>query len=749
MEDSNKEKPINKTLNEITTFPIPRESKERTKNITITNIFSIPKEDLIKKIFELHSHGNISQAIKYYKLFINQGFNDPAVFSNYGILLKSLGKFKEAELFTRKAIELIPDYAIAHFNLGNIMIALGNSQEAKISYLKAIELNPNIQEAHLNLGSIFRDLGNLQAAEVSTRKAIELNPESEIAHSNLGTILMDLDNLQAAESSTRKAIELNPNFAQAYSNLGSILVDLGKLREAESYTRKAIELNPDFAEAHSNLGNILRDLGNLKAAEVSTRKAIELNPNFAQAHSNLGLILKDIGNCKVAINHYKKAIKINNKLSVAKSGLIEVQGLICDWSERKIQAKWIDKLGIEGTAINPISLFYYDDNPLKQLKRSKKFYQENFNKKPYQLAKFKNKKIHIGYFSADFNKHATMYLIASILELHDKSKFEIYLYSFTPNEDNYTERAKKSGCFFRDIRKLNTLETVELARKDKLDIAIDLKGYTQYCRMNIFSYRVASIQINYLGYPGTLGSDTIDYILADSIIIPEKYEKFYSEKVLRMPSCYQCNDNTKEFSKIPISRKDFNLPNNGFVFTCFNANKKITAKEFDIWMRLLSKIKGSVLWLIQSNQYSKGNLIYESTKRNIDPDRIIFAKELPLQEHLSRHTLGDLALDTFNYNGHTTTSDALWSGLPVLTKMGESFAARVSSSLLTSIGLPELITYSEKEYEEKALKIASNPNELRKLKSKLTKARDNSPLYNSEQFTRNLENIFKKLMSNR
>ena len=532
----------------------------------------------------------------------------------------------------------------------------------------------------------------------------------------------------------------------AYSNLGNILIDLGNLKDAELFTRKAIELNPNFEMAYSNLGNILIDLGNLEEAKLYTRKSIELNPNSAESHSNMGLIMKNIGYLNEAIYHYNKAIKINKKLSVAKSGLIESKGLICDWSDQRNQKLWIDKLGIYESSINPLSLFYYEDNPLKQLKRSKRFYKENFIHKTYYLESFKNKKIHIGYFSADFNNHATMYLIASILELHDKSKFEIYLYSFTPIEDNYTERAKKSGCFFRDIRKLNTNESVELARKDKLDIAVDLKGYTQHCRMSIFSHRVASIQINYLGYPGSLGADCIDYIIADRITIPEGYEKFYSEKVIRMPNCYQCNDNKKEVSRIDISRGNFNLPEKGIVFTCFNANKKITSKEFDIWMRLLNKVKGSVLWLYKSNKYSLENLKNEAIKRNIDPKRLIFAHNLPLNEHLSRHTLGDLALDTFNYNGHTTTSDALWAGLPVLTKIGESFAARVSASILTSIGLPELITYSEKEYEEKALNIATNPNELIRLKSKLNRSIKTSSLYNSKLFTKDLETTYMELI---
>ncbi len=522
--------------------------------------------------------------------------------------------------------------------------------------------------------------------------------------------------------------------------------ELGNLYEAEESMRKAIEINPDYADAYYNLGIILKDLGKLQEAEISYRKAIKINPDYADAHSNLGTILMELDKYIDSINFYKEAVKLDSNLSSAKSGLIISKGNICNWENQEIENDWLDNLGIEGSSINPLLLFYYEDNPLKHLKRSKNLYKEKYERKSHLITSTNNTKIRIGYFSSDFRAHPTMYLISSILKLHDKSKFEIYLYSFPPKEDNYTEIAKKSGCIFKDIKGLTDIEAVDLARSDKLDIAIDLMGYIQYNRMSIFCYRVAPIQINYLGYPGSSGSGTIDYIIADEIIIPKGYEKFYSEKIIRMPSCYQCNDNKKEICTEPISRKDFDLPEKSFVFTCFNSNKKITPKEFDIWMTILSKIKGSVLWLYKSNEYSVGYLRKEAAKRNVDPNRLIFAKNLPLEKHLARHSLGDLALDTFNYNGHTTTSDALWAGLPVLTKIGESFPARVSASILTSIGLTDLITYNEKEYEEKAINIAKNPDELIRIKTKLSRLREISPLYNSELFTKNLEYKFEELV---
>ena len=622
----------------------------------------------------------------------------------------------------------------------------GNIGEAKKSYQYLIKEGFEDERVFNNYGMILLALGDLKQAKVCLNKVIELNPKEGIAYSNLAGVLKELGELDEAVLIMRKAIELNPNNGASYCNLGGILKDIGKLDEAVLIIRKAIELNPNSAESYLNLGCILKELGKSNEAILSIQKAIELNPNFSEPYSLLGSIYEDLGKFKDAINFYKKATRLNDNLSVAKAQLIKCKGNICDWSNKENEKKWLDQIGIEGASINPLGLFYYQDDPIKQLERSKNLFEKQFSRKSIEISPRKNKKICLGYFSADFRAHPVMYLLSSILKFHDKSKFQIYLYSFAPKEDEYTEIAKTSGCIFKDIKHLTDIEAVKLARKDNIDIAIDLMGYTKNHRMNIFSHRVAPIQINYLGYPGSTGSKNIDYIIADNILIPKVNEKFYTENIIRMPNCFQCNDNTKEISQEIISRKEFDLPENVFVFTSFCANKKITSKEFDIWMRLLKRIKGSVLWLYKSNQFSAENLINEAVKRKIDPKRIIFATKLPLlKDHLARYSLGDLGLDTFNYNGHATTSDALWSGLPVITKIGKSYPSRVSASLLNSLGLNELITNSVEEYEEKAFYLASDSEKLIDLKSKLANLRNSSTLYNSELFTKNLEDKFREI----
>ena len=694
----------------------------------------------------LRDLGKLQDAESAYRKVIEIKPDYAEAHSNLGNILKNHGKLQDAEFSYRKAIEIKPDYAEAYSNLGNVLSDLGNLQDAESSYRKAIEIKPDFAKAHSNLGNILKNHGKLQDAEFSYRKAIEIKPDYAKAHYNLGNVLSDLGKLQDAESSYRKAIEIKPDYAEAHSNLGNILNDLGKLQDAELSYRKAIKIKSDFAEAHSNLGNVLSDLGNLQDAESSYRKAIEIKPNYAEARYNLGNVLKDLGNFEDAINYFQTALKLNSQLSIAKAALIETKGNICDWSNKDIQTIWLKNLGIKGLSVAPSGLLYYEDNPLNNLKRSKKFYKEKYPRPTKNIRSYKKNIIHIGYFSADFRSHPVMQILAPLLELHDKSRFKIYLYSFVPKEDKYTERARNSGCIFRNISELNNIEAVDLAKDDKIDIAVDLMGYTKHNRFSIFSSRVAPIQINYLGYPASVGSDVIDYILADRIIIPDNHEKFYSEKVLIMPNCYLCNDDEIKIENKLIARKDFNLPEKGFIFTCFNNHNKITPNEFDIWMRLLKEIKGSILWLKKPNKLAIENLSIEAEKRNVDPKRLIFADKVSFHLHLARQSLGDLGLDTFNYNGHKTTLDALSAGLPILTKLGNNFAARVSSSLLTSIGIPELITYDENQYEATALRLASSHKELSKLKSKLKKLKNKSSLFNSKLYTKDLENIYLNLV---
>ncbi len=717
MEDSLENKNANSRITGTKIFTVPNDLEE-VKSDLIFNTNSSPKttkEQIINQAFKFHGQGNISKAAKYYEDFINQGFNDHRVFSNYGSILKNLGKLKKAEVLQRKAIEIQPDYANAYSNLGNIL----------------------------------RELGQLKEAEILTRKAIELKPDFANAYSNLGNILKDIGKLNEAELSHRKAIELNPNSAEAYSNLGSILKDLGTFKEAEILTRKAIELKPDFANAYINLGNILRTLGKLKEAEKATRKAIILKQDDANAHATLGSILSALNTFTKAKNSYEKAIELDPKNPVIVIELIYILSILSDWEEVE---KRLDNLtGLinkDNTNINPSKLLHIEDNPDNELNRAIKYsskkYKTDSNKIPYK----KKEKIHIGYFSADFRAHPVMYLTYRLLKSHDTSAFNIYIYSFVTKEDQYTKKLKNNPFIFRSIYDKSDMEVVKLARDDELDIAIDLMGLTKNNRLEIFSHRIAPIQINYLGYPGTSGCKEIDYIIGDKVLIPDNYEKYYSEKIIHMPNSYMPFDNQTKISKKIFLKREFKIPETSFVLAAFHNNYKITKKEIYCWSRILKKIPFSIIWISEMTKEAKNNLLGFFNSQGVKSERIHFCKRLESrEEHLARHSCADLFLDTFNYNGHSTSIDSLWSGLPVITLLGQSFSARVSSSLLKALNLTELIATDINQYENIIVELAHDKNKLKKLKHKLKVSRTKSPLFDSISYTKEMECILKQLVS--
>ena len=335
--------------------------------------------------------------------------------------------------------------------------------------------------------------------------------------------------------------------------------------------------------------------------------------------------------------------------------------------------------------------------------------------------------------------------MAKVIETHDRNFFEVYGYSIRPaKDDKMRHRFIKGFDVFDDVQDMSDQDVALLARQDQIDIAIDLTGYTQNSRSGVFAYRAAPMQINYLGYPGTMGANFIDYIIADPILIPSDSQKHYNEKIIQLPNSYMPTDNTRIFSERELTRLEMGLPEQGFVFCCFNNNYKISPTEFDVWMRLLLKVEGSVLWLRKSNKWSEGNFCKEAKSRGVDPSRLIFADRVPMDEHLARHRLADLFLDTFAFNAHTTATEALWAGLPVVTKLGQGFAARVAGSLLSAIDLPELITETEIEYEALILDLATNPQRLAAIKQKLAANRLSKPLFNTELFTKHLEDGYQQ-----
>ena len=498
----------------------------------------------------------------------------------------------------------------------------------------------------------------------------------------------------------------------------------------------------------NNLGLAYKKLQHPEKSRKILEMLTALHPLFPEGHYNLGNIHDSFDQNLKSIKSYRSALSLRADYDSALAQLLYQEFQICDWSGLAEYGDRVPGLGIEGSAIPAFSLFRLEDAPERHLVRTVKYTQETHSREGVSLPPapvVKPEKLRVGYFSADFKYHATMFLMSGVFSCHDRERFEIFIYSYGPKKDkDVKDRLLEQVDKFSDVQDLSDPEIVRMARDDGLHIAIDLKGYTQHTRSGLFAHRLAPVQLNYVGYPGSMGADFIDYIVADETIIPEDCRDHYSEEIIYLPNSYQPNDNRRVISDNAMSRADFDLPEDGFVFCCFNNNYKITPAEFDVWSRLLNRFEESVLWLLRSNEWSEENLRREISVRGVDGSRLIFADKVSHTDHLARHRLADLFLDTFNVNAHTTASDALWGGLPVLTKMGRQFAARVAASLLRAVGLPELVVETEEAYEALACELVTNRPRLASIRERLAVNRMTYPLFDTPSYTRYLEDAYEQ-----
>ena len=547
-----------------------------------------------------------------------------------------------------------------------------------------------------------------------------------------------------------KAIKINPNFAEAYNEQGNALNELKQLKLSIKSYDQAIKLNPKYADAYYNKGLALHELKRIELAIENYDQAIKINPNHVYSHNNKGYALQKLKKIEASIESFYNVLKINPNFDFLLGELVHAKNKLCDWNSFNKDLETLkNKINEKKKSSTPFPVLQLYDSPSIQKKTAEIYVKEKFYKEkilnPISIVK-KNKKIRLGYYSADFYNHAMSYLLAGLFKQHDKSKFELFAFSFGPEKND--EMSKKIPNYFNDFVKVNfktDKEIAEISRNLKIDIAIDLLCFTTNNRMGIFSERCAPIQVNYLGYPGTSGANFIDYIIADKILIPKESQKYYSEKIIYLPNTYQARDSSLKISDKIFKREELGLPKNAFVFCCFNQNNKITPNIFDIWMRILKTVDKSVLWLLEDNSIAVKNLRKEAKKRKIDPKRIIFAKRMSMTNHFARHKCADLFIDTFPYGAHTTCSDSLWAGLPIVTLMGKSFASRVGGSLLNAINLEELITITEKEYEKLIMELANNSYRLKEIRNKLHKNRFTKPLFDTKLYTKNIELAYTKI----
>ena len=669
--------------------------------------------ELVKKADKFLKKGRIDKSEMIYIKVVKSNLLKPEPYINLSRIYRHTNRHRKAIEILQKSTILIKD-SINHFiELASVFRELNQNQKSLRCLLEAIEIEPQNQNLLRLIASSANESGQFSLAISTLKKIFKLQPNDHF-------LLIDIAKIYKKNNNNINAIKF--------------------------YT-KALEKDPKNEEVLMEIANSYQQLGDFHISLKYFEELNSLNPDNEEALYGLGLTNKFLNNYKSAISAFKKSILIKPGFTKAISELISCVSHSCDWSILEENLFQLEKLGLNKDPVSPFSFLAIEDNPNRHLKRAEVLCEKLYKREENRI-KFKQKdKLKIGYFSSDFFNHPTMHLMERIFMLHDKSKIDLYIYSYDIFEDETTKRLKDYAYKFRNISQLSELDCVNIARNDEIDIAVDLKGHCFNSKLEIFSHRVAPIQISYLGYPGSTGLKSMDYIIADKTLIPDGYEKYYSEKIIYMPYTYQCNDNEKLISKRKFKKSDCGIDNSAFVFTCFNNNNKITKEAFEIWMKLLDNVEGSVLWLFKSSETASENLRNEALKKKVDPNRIIFAEEIPLDEHLARHSCGDLFLDTFYYNAHTTASDALWAGMPVLTLPGKSFSSRVGASLLNALDIKELICINKEDYYQKALDLAKNPEKLKSIKDEIIYKREKSPLFDSRKFTKDLESEYFKLIS--
>lgn len=603
--------------------------------------------------------------------------------------------------------------------------------------------------AQIALGLLNARNGQVDKAADFFREAVRLDPGSAQAHHHLGVALLDLGKSEEAIEALERAMSTDPAHLQVKAHLAVALKargaehrQAGRIAEAAELFAQAATLDPTDAEAHLRHGVASFLLHRYEDALTPLELAAKLDPTSAQIHYNLGITLAALQRPREALAELDQALAINPDHALARTERMFLYARECHWVAIEGDAPRIPAMGIEGPALPPFALLPLEDHPPRHRQRSERYLAAlSLPQAPVPASpKLRPSRLRIGYFSADFRNHATMHLAGRMFGLHDRERFSIHGYALGPPSNDMVRR-RVEGTFdaFADVDQLDDQAIAAMARADGIDLAIDMMGYTERSRPGIFAHRAAPLQLSFLGFPGTSGAPFIDYLIADPVVIPAADRGAYCERLIRLPHSYQVNDDQRAISSATFTRREVGLPDHGFVFCCFNNINKIKPPEFAIWMRLLGEVEGSVMWLLAGSETSRTNLREAAARHGVDPARLVFAAAVPLADHLARHRLADLFLDTFNYNAHTTASDALWAGLPLVTKAGRGFAARVAASLLHAVGLDDLITTSDADYHALARDLALDPPRLKLVRDTLAENRLTRPLFDTALFVRHIE----------
>ncbi len=697
----------------------------------------------------LQALGRLEEAVTSYTRATAIAPDHAEAYNNRGTALQKLGRSEAALASHDRAIAVRPDHAEAHSNRGNALQALKRFDEALASYDTALAIRPDYAEALCNRGNALQALNRLEDALASHAAALAVRPDLAEAHYHRAVVLQALGRLDEAVSAYDQAIGCRPDYADAWNNRGTVHHALRRFDEALASCDRAIGCAPRHANAWHNRGLVLAENKRWAEALVSYDRAIEAKPDSVQAHLSRAVALRWLDRLDEALTSCERARALAPDTDFLAGYAQYLRMLLCDWRAFDAAADEIARAIRAGRRpIDCFMLLALVDAPELHALVASDVMAERY---PHDAALGAISRapapgrIRIGYYSADFGEHPVSYLMAELIELHDRDQFEVVgFYSGPPRTDSMHQRLVRGFDRFIDIATMSDRDVAGLSRELGIDVAVDLTGHTTDARPGIFALRAAPVQASYIGYLGTMGADYYDYLLADATLVPEASRAHYVEKVVCLPS-YQVNDRTRSIADKVFTRAEVGLPESSFVFCCLNNHFKITPATFSLWMRILGRVAHGVLLLYVEHEQARQNLRAEAERRGVSADRLVFASRMERSLYLARYRVADLFLDTFPYNAGTTASDALWAGVPVLTRTGESFASRVAASLLTAIEVPELITSSEAEYEALAVCLATDAEILHGIKDRIARNRLTTALFDTPRFARHIESAFRAM----
>ncbi len=695
------------------------------------------------------------RAAEFFGAAVDIDPSEPAAHSNLAASLTALGRAQEALGFCDRALALRGDFAQGLSNSGDALAVLGRPGEALESYTQAIAAAPQLFAAHLGHANALLALHRESEALESYENALRLDSRSAEALANQGMALLKLHRPARALARFEGALVIAPQLPEALNGRGCALRILHRLPEAIDSFSAALRARPGWAAASYNQAKACLDAGDYAQAVACCDRALALAPQMADAHNIKATALRSLHRFQEAAEAYQALLRIDVHFNYALGNQLRCRDLLCDWRGRD-EAVALVREGIARAERSclPFCFLALSDHAAEQ-QRCARLWIERDGALPLEeeprhetLGRLPgNGRIRVAYVSPDFRDHAVTQLLVRVLERHDRTRFETFGISLQPERPSgLGQRVARAFEHFIDVSRSADAEVVDLLRRLQIDIAVDLCGLTAGARSEVFAQRCAPVQVNYLGYPGTLGASYMDYIIADQFVIPAPSACYYSEQVVYLPDCFQANDDERTRAPRVPTRAEEGLAEGSFVFSCFNASYKLNPQIFSVWMRLLRQTPGSTLWLLGSSDGVRANLRREAAERDVAPHRLIFAEHRTYAEHLARLPLADLFLDTLPFNGGATASDALWVGLPLLTCAGEAFAARMAGSLVRAAGLPQSVTFSLQEYEAQALHLATHPKELRAMRDHLTLERRRLALFDTERFCRRLEAAYEHML---